>query len=369
MMQGGPRSWSLPTHPMSGLKAATSPTRNIPVHETQNTLHLTLRGCITCEIDIESNSTSENLTEVINSMNASLMAQSNENFSTINGSASFKTNYSHCVNHTNNPMMNGSTSASNYSYMKKYRFVHDGRLLSTSLSLSFMGVKNGDSIFVINEPPKNHTQNNCMNMFSTQNSNHANCDNIQNNIPASSSSENAKCLNIQNSIFQNDFLNNINCMNNMKIDQIDKLKMRFNQKWAQKFNDPDAVFEQVRVMSDPSLALESARLADLYRTKIETNVSAYRKVCDRYSRLGSPAETCMQQPNTAMNSSGPSINSMSSLNSQNSINQKCQANQIERNKQSQHTVVPDKAVFPSTALLPEMWYSSPSAGLAHGGTV
>lgn len=104
-----------------------------------------------------------------------------------------------------------------------------------------------------------------------------------------------------------------------------KLRERFDEKWATKFRDPDSVFEQLRDASDPVTAYESARLADLYRARIESNVSAYRKVCDRFAHMND-----------------------------------CNAIKGIGNNT---TILPEKADSPSTNFLPELWLNSPSANI------
>ena len=161
-------------------------------------------------------------------------------------------------------------------------FIHDGRKLLNALSLSYLGVEDNDTLFVFR---KDKASQKCQ-------------------------IKKDKIINYDQSLF--------------------RLKFRFQQKYAHKYVDPESVFERVMLNSDPRLQKESARLADLYRMRVETNVSAYRKVCDRYSRQG---------------------------------------NQVEAKSTSIHqTVVPEKPLIPSTNLLPEMNRSS-STDLAHGSTV
>ena len=66
-----------------------------------------------------------------------------------------------------------------------------------------------------------------------------------------------------------------------------KLRERFNLKFAQKFSDPESVFEQIQNATDPNTSNESARLSDLTRIHIEANPHTYRKVCNRFASIGS----------------------------------------------------------------------------------
>lgn len=151
------------------------------------------------------------------------------------------------------------------------KFIHNGRILAPAFSLAFQGVKNCDEIFVISEAPQLHSN-----------------------------------------YFYNSPYNKRNGR-----DPVKRLKERFDAKWAGRFRDPDSVFEQIRDASDPMLAPEAARIADIFRTRVESNLSAYRKVCDRFSR----------------------IEDMQDSNKENNTN----------------TVIPEKALCPSTDYLPELW--------------
>jgi hypothetical protein len=97
---------------------------------------------------------------------------------------------------------------------------------------------------------------------------------------------------------------------------IGRLRERFDRKFSGRFRDPDAVFEQFKEASDPVTARESARLSDMFRTRVEENPSACRRLLERISALEDP------KPCRAM-----------------------------------ATVVPEKALTPSTDLLPDMWSS------------
>jgi hypothetical protein len=92
------------------------------------------------------------------------------------------------------------------------------------------------------------------------------------------------------------------------------LRQRFDSRFSARFSDPDAVFEQFREASDPVTARESARLADLFRTRVEENPSACRRLFGRLKSLEVAKEVVVME-----------------------------------------TVLPEKAVRPSTELLPERW--------------
>jgi hypothetical protein len=102
----------------------------------------------------------------------------------------------------------------------------------------------------------------------------------------------------------------------LSIQTVGRLRERFDAKFGARFRDPDAVFEQFRDASDPVTARESARLADLFRTRVEENPSACRKLFARLESL-----------------------------------------EGRRPVQAIATVLPEKALTPSTDLLPEVWRS------------
>lgn len=155
------------------------------------------------------------------------------------------------------------------------QFLHKGRILCPSMSLAFLGVNDGDEIYAVGMP----------------------------SIPVRAKPKSSPSLSGPS---------------------LDRLRERFDAKWATRFRDPDAVFEQLRDSSNPLTAAESARLADLFRTRIETNVSGFRRVCNRFSRLTNGESISRQRtpPTTPV------------------------------------TVVPEKPLCPSTDLLP---FCAPSA--------
>ncbi|KAH0787224.1 hypothetical protein GPJ56_008735 [Histomonas meleagridis] len=115
-------------------------------------------------------------------------------------------------------------------------YISNGRILSPAFSLSFQGIKDGDTIHVLKKKTKPEK------MYVVR-------ENYQ-----------------------------------LENDVISKLRERFDKGWAHKFKDPDAVFEQLRDASNPTTAGESSRLSDLFKTRIETNPAAYKKVCMRYRK-------------------------------------------------------------------------------------
>ena len=164
--------------------------------------------------------------------------------------------------------------------LENVRFVSRGRILSPAFTLQFQGVKNGDEVYVLQKnESKTHQQ-----------------------------------------------------MENAKISSqlVDKLRARFDEKWASKFRDPDAVFKQLQDAANPTTATESARLADLLRMRIESNVSAYRKVCGRYHKVTDESQK--------------------------------QGKEIP-------TVVPEKPGAPSCTLLPELCMGSSSASPRSAGAL
>jgi hypothetical protein len=101
----------------------------------------------------------------------------------------------------------------------------------------------------------------------------------------------------------------------------DRLKKHFDAKFSGRFKDPEAVFEQFRDAADPVTARESARLADLFRTRVEENAGACRKVFGQLQRL----------------------------------------EVSKRARPALVTVLPQKALSPSTELLPDISRSTGSA--------
>lgn len=161
--------------------------------------------------------------------------------------------------------------------VRQMRFISNGRVLIPASTLKFNGVKDGDTILAIG--PRND-------------------DNISRNR---------------------------SMMNKRKLFSIEKLKERFDKNWANKFVDPDAIYEQLRDSTDPKTAAESARLSDLFRMRVESNSSAYRKVCTKFSN--------------------DSISNLSFDSNFSSPNK----------SKKMPTVIPEKPLSPSTSSLPELW--------------
>lgn len=163
--------------------------------------------------------------------------------------------------------------------IRQMRFISNGRVLIPASTLKFNGVKDGDTILALGP------RNNELNLLS----------------------------------------GGKNKTNKNKLFSIEKLKERFDKNWANKFVDPDAIYEQLRGQTDPKTAAESARLSDLFRMRVESNSSAYRKVCTKYT-----------DDNISNFSIGSNFSSPKK-----SI--KCE------------TVIPEKPLAPSTTSLPGLW--------------
>ena len=118
------------------------------------------------------------------------------------------------------------------------RFVSKGRVLLPALSFKFNGIKNNDSIIALPQRKEIPT-------FTKQSS------------------------------YQ---LTKFNASKRFKAN---KIKERFDKNWAEKFIDPDSVFEQLRDATDPRTANESARISDLFKMRVENNRFSFRKVCHK----------------------------------------------------------------------------------------
>jgi hypothetical protein len=143
-------------------------------------------------------------------------------------------------------------------------FIHKGRLLCPALSLGFLKIQDGDPLFVVEKPERPAP------------------------LPKKS-------------------------VHQLTSDAVNRLRQRFDGKYGHRFRDPDAVFEQMRDAVDPVTARESARIADLFKMRIDNQPAIARKVAARLS-------------------------------------------QMETGKHQQiPTVIPGEAVSPSTASLPVTW--------------
>lgn len=123
--------------------------------------------------------------------------------------------------------------------LSNVRYVSKGSLLIPSFSLGFQGIQDGDEMYVIHRAPD----------ITVDNEDVRNRDKKTNN------------------------------------DMLSKLREKFDRGWAHKFKDPESVFKQLKDASNPITASESARISDLFRIRVETNPSAFRKVCARFYKL------------------------------------------------------------------------------------
>jgi hypothetical protein len=117
-------------------------------------------------------------------------------------------------------------------------FLYKGRILCPALSFAFLRIQDGDEIYAIAPTP-----------------------------PADAPSKAVRALSGH---------------------AVDRLRERFDAKFSARFKDPEAVFEQFRDATDPVTARESARLADLFRTRVEENAGACRRVFGRLQQLEAP---------------------------------------------------------------------------------
>ncbi|OHS92971.1 hypothetical protein TRFO_12160 [Tritrichomonas foetus] len=98
-------------------------------------------------------------------------------------------------------------------------------------------------------------------------------------------------------------------------DESKRVQKFFEEKCAGKVRDPEAVLQRFQDATNPMTALESARITDVYRSRIEANTNSFRRLCKKYRSLVE-LERCP--------------------------------------KMSTPTILPEKAEEPSTELLPEL---------------
>ena len=106
------------------------------------------------------------------------------------------------------------------------------------------------------------------------------------------------------------------------------LRKRFDLKFAPRFKEPDEIFQQIQASIDPETSMESARLSDISKIKIESNPLAFRRVCTRFSNVKSFDDQQFHVPKVP-------------------------------------TIIPIKAISPSTDTLPMFSFHLPSADGVH----
>ena len=149
--------------------------------------------------------------------------------------------------------------------LKNAKFFRKGVVLLPAFSLEFQGLTDGDALFVVTETE-----------------------------PAKQKPSNGQRLSKE---------------------YYERLRKQFNERWADKFVDPEDAFMQLCTAVDPVTAVQKARLVDMVRAQTESKVQAFRKMCQR----------CLTRDD---NQSAVKMSA---------------------------TVVPPKAEGPSCGLLPPLW--------------
>ncbi|OHS99162.1 hypothetical protein TRFO_34433 [Tritrichomonas foetus] len=189
------------------------------------------------------------------------------------------------------------------------RFIYNGQVLSPALSFAFYDISNNAEIYVIGSCPTN---------------------------------KNVMANNIKHR--RNQKLNRNSCnLVNESLRENERVKKFFNEKLAGKINEPDIVLQRFQDAINPMTAHESARLTDLYRSRIEANTKSFRKLCHKYKMFTEAIEA-------------KKCNQTFSMHSQLFQNNNCemQNKHHQRRNQGMITILPEKPSLPSTDFLPPM---------------
>lgn len=76
-----------------------------------------------------------------------------------------------------------------------------------------------------------------------------------------------------------------------------RLKEKLESICGNNVRDPEDLIEKLKAAIDPATALESARLTDLFRFRVETNAVNYRKVCRNYATSERKSSRQVTDPN------------------------------------------------------------------------
>lgn len=66
-----------------------------------------------------------------------------------------------------------------------------------------------------------------------------------------------------------------------------QVKRYFDEHCAGRVHDPEVMLERFQNALNPTTSLEQARVTDMYRARIETNIRAFRKLCTKFHALES----------------------------------------------------------------------------------
>ncbi|OHS95609.1 hypothetical protein TRFO_38270 [Tritrichomonas foetus] len=149
--------------------------------------------------------------------------------------------------------------------------VYNGSLLSTALSFSFYNIKGNDTIYLVDNK------------------------NVRPTIPSSYKNTRSLC-NDNKSSYGRAFQRR-SCEKPRPLHQgmVNKLRKAFNEKYGNRLRDPDTAFNMMKCSVDPTSAREAARVNDLFRQRIETNPSSFRKISAKFEKLQCSGKLGIQQ--------------------------------------------------------------------------
>ena len=142
--------------------------------------------------------------------------------------------------------------------------IYDGQPLSPAFSLMFYGIGEGSEVTVISPDPKQIDSNTLYRNSSYSNIPHPPCNR------GSSLLLSHRCNMSSSRLLSN---------------ESKRVKRFFVEKCMGKVRDPDAVYQRFQDAMNPITAMESARITDVYRSRIEANPNSFRRLCKKYRTL------------------------------------------------------------------------------------
>lgn len=219
----------------------------------------------------------------------------------------------------------------------QFKLIYNEKILCPALSFAFYNISNNDNIIVVESQKYDNSsyikQKKLISNLEFQSNQTSNVNYIS--LPQSMQ------LNHNHSLIHSkstSILENI-----IKSSDINQMKKEsdFSNQWPnEKYRDVKSNYnlQQFHDSINPITSHESARLTDLYRSRIESNTKSFRKLCSKYHALVNSDSSIFSNNTTTFNKSH--------------LMEKSSSKNCKNNSSSMETVLPEKPSFPSTDFLP-----------------
>lgn len=208
------------------------------------------------------------------------------------------------------------------------KLFYKGEILCPALSFAFYKIQNNDTISIVDLQISNN--------LLKSNKNSEKTDPINFIKMLSSNVNNNRSFTLSKSSLELGIIVD----NSSLIEKYSKQKECFNQIMDQKFKNIEnnqGYQDSINRIS----ANESARLVDIYRSRIESNIKSFRKLCTKYREIMDSDPSILSKSSTSL---------LDSFSSQSNFKDK----NLNSGPSKESTVLPRKPSYPSTDLLPTL---------------